>query len=252
MAWDFNKKFEVRDLRNGDWLWVNQTVVSDPRLTPGDYKVYSGLACFVNQTRKEQLVYPNVNTIAEKVILSPRQVKLSTKRLEDFGYIKKIKNQEGNRTIYALLKVVNKSSAESALVQKTAESSADFSKSGADATHESSPNKSINKNINNNSLVSPKRANSCPLLLKEKFPTLIARYPGGHKECVEYIDSEATDRGHKFINYPKQIAFVHKILKAGFDFTDIDTAIKEISSNVFFKDKGWDFSTVASFLERKN
>lgn len=91
---------------------------------------------------------------------------------------------------------------------------------------------------------------SCPLLQKT-YPALVAKYPGGHNECVEFIAAVEEEKGHKFINLPKQFGIVHRILRAGFDFEDMNKALDEIKKNNFYQDKGWDFATVAQWLERK-
>jgi len=96
-----------------------------------------------------------------------------------------------------------------------------------------------------------KENTGCPLLLKEKYPVLTQKYPGGHNECVEFISAVEEEKGHKFINLPKQFGVVHRILRAGFDFEDMNKALDEIKKNNFYQDKGWDFATVAQWLERK-
>lgn len=113
--------------------------------------------------------------------------------------------------------------------------------------------------INNTSEAIPrqiKKANKkentgCPLLLREKYPSLAEKYPGGHGECVEFISTVEEEKGHKFINLPKQFGIVHRILRAGFDFDDMNKALDEIKKNNFYQDKGWDFATVAQWLEKK-
>lgn len=96
-----------------------------------------------------------------------------------------------------------------------------------------------------------KENTGCPLLLKEKYPGLTEKYPGGHNECVEFIAAVEEEKGHKFINLPKQFGTVHRILRAGFDFEDMNRAINAIQKNNFYQDKGWDFATVAQWLEKK-
>lgn len=150
MAYNFDKELEIRDLRNGDWLWVQKIILEDKKLTPADYRVYSGLASFINEKRHDQTVYPSVNEISKRTTLSSRQIKLSTKKLEKLGYIKKLTGQEGNRTVYVLLKVSSAKSAPPEVVQNLHQSSAKFSKSGANDRHELGSNKNKNKNINNN------------------------------------------------------------------------------------------------------
>lgn len=96
-----------------------------------------------------------------------------------------------------------------------------------------------------------KEGSRCPLLLKEKYPSLAEKYTGGHNECVEFIAAVEEEKGHKFINLPKQFGIVHRILRAGFDFNDMNRALDAIQKNNFYQDKGWDFATVAQWLERK-
>lgn len=95
-----------------------------------------------------------------------------------------------------------------------------------------------------------KENTGCPLLLKEKYPNLANKYPGGHSECVEFISAVEEEKGHKFINIPKQFGIVHRILRAGFDFNDMNRALDAIQKNNFYQDKGWDFATVAQWLEK--
>lgn len=90
----------------------------------------------------------------------------------------------------------------------------------------------------------------CPLTEKGN-EELKAQYPKGHQECTEFIDSVASSKGHKFVNYPKQLRFVHQCLRSGFTFDDMDKAIGKIEKDKFYVEKGWDFANVASHLERK-
>jgi len=240
MSYNFDIELEIRDLRNGDWFWVNQVVLEDKNLTPADNKVYSGLACFVGQGKKGQMVFPSINTIASKIQLSPRQIKLSTKNLENHGYIKRVPRQIGNRTAYVLLKV---SSAKSALAERvgqiTTESSADFSKSGANATHELGSNNLIN-NIKNNNSELPKgtRINTCSN--KEE----------GHKGCIEFIDSLQKERNTKFPTYAKQINALHKLLASGYNFESINTQIDRMEKDRFWKSRGFDLMNVVNEIAK--
>lgn len=86
---------------------------------------------------------------------------------------------------------------------------------------------------------------SCPLLngspLKEK-------YPNGHNECSEYIQSVEDRRGFKFINKAKQFMFIHKILKAGFGFDAMNKSIRAMERK--YEKGAWDFSNMANWLEK--
>lgn len=92
----------------------------------------------------------------------------------------------------------------------------------------------------------------CPLLLPEKYPRLVEKYPNGHAECIEFIGSiqDAYRNGRKFINYAKQFQALHKILRAGYDFKEINACIDKMDKNSFWKEKGWDFTNVANVVEK--
>lgn len=90
-----------------------------------------------------------------------------------------------------------------------------------------------------------KKQPSCPLLngspLKEK-------YPGGHTECVEYYLSVEKRRGNKFINQPKQFHCLHKILKAGYGFDEMNKTFPKIEKKYGWGN--WDFGTLTNWLEK--
>lgn len=93
----------------------------------------------------------------------------------------------------------------------------------------------------------PHQTMRCPL---EENSPLKTKYPNGHKECIEFIDSVASLKGHKFTNYQKQIGVLHKMLRAERDFEAIAKAAKKIKTDEFYVDKGWDLATVAAQLDR--
>ena len=102
--------------------------------------------------------------------------------------------------------------------------------------------------------VPTKRVSRCPLEEPGKdahLLALVSQNPNGHRECLEYINSVSEDKGHKFINYPKQILFVHRILRAGFNFDQIDEAVGHLEKDRFYQEKGWDFANLAQYLERR-
>ncbi len=96
------QKFEVRDTRNGDWVWVYKSVVSDPHLTHADVRVYSALASFDSKNHE---IFPSYDTLSELANVSRRKTLESIKNLVLVEYIsvekgggRKISNQ------YILLK----------------------------------------------------------------------------------------------------------------------------------------------------
>lgn len=90
----------------------------------------------------------------------------------------------------------------------------------------------------------------CPLLLKEKYPSLVEKYPNGHQECTEFISSieQEFKNGRKFVNYGKQLGALHKILRAGYTFEQINSCIVKMDETDFWRDKGWDFANVANVI----
>jgi len=100
-------------------------------------------------------------------------------------------------------------------------------------------NKNV-KNVKNNTIPTKRQGRSgCPLVKKS----------GGkrsHKECVSYISSKG-----KFPNFAKQIAHLHKILSVGYDFPEIDSLIEEVENEPFYRERGWDFATLANEMGRR-
>lgn len=89
----------------------------------------------------------------------------------------------------------------------------------------------------------PNRGVPCPLL---SVSSLKEKWPKGHVECAEYVTS------FKFVNKGKQFKFLHSLLRAGFDFPDIDKIIARVEKKPFYKENGWDFATLASEADRSS
>ena len=89
----------------------------------------------------------------------------------------------------------------------------------------------------------PNRGTSCPLLSDS---SLKGKWPRGHVECAEYVTT------FKFVNKGKQFKFLHSLLRAGYDFPDIDKIIARVIKKPFYKDNGWDFATLASEADRSS
>jgi len=148
------KKFEIRDLRNGDWAWVYKAVISDPHLSHADVRVYSVLASFDN---KNDDIFPSYETIAINANVSRRKALESIKRLVDVGYIKIEKG--GGRKLtnrYLLLKrpkgcifcTVSKR------VQKSTQKGAEINTKTVHSVHPINNNIYQDNNNNNNLLLS--------------------------------------------------------------------------------------------------
>lgn len=99
---DWNKPFEIRDIRNGEWYWVQKDVLASKDINASDKLVYSALAYFVNN--KTQTSFPSYPTIANLTSLSQRTVYSSIKKLIKFKFIS-TRQKEGRVNYYELLKV---------------------------------------------------------------------------------------------------------------------------------------------------
>jgi len=67
-----------------------------------------------------------------------------------------------------------------------------------------------------------------------------------HKGCIEFIDSFAESRGVKFANYPKQINGLHKLLRAGYTFSQINKQIDVMEKKKFWMSNGFDLMNVVN------
>jgi hypothetical protein len=95
------KSIEIRDTRNGEWHWVNNSVTADPHLTFADKVVYYALCTFAGF--KE--IRPSFETIAECGAASLRVTKKSVKRLIEIGYVSiEVGGGRGLSNVYQLLK----------------------------------------------------------------------------------------------------------------------------------------------------
>lgn len=94
---------KIRDLRNGEWFWVNNAVMRCPHISDADFKVYSVLASFGGMPE----IRPTKVTISQRGNISLRQIKYSVKKLIEVGYVEVA--QGGGRgwaNTYNLLKAV--------------------------------------------------------------------------------------------------------------------------------------------------
>jgi len=117
-----------------------------------------------------------------------------------------------------------------------------FGKRTSESEHTKETNtKTISKEIGGVA----KKQLACPLL---NGSPLREKYGNGHMECVEYLGDVQTQRKQDFINRSKQFSFLHKILRAGYGFDQMDAAIKGIERR--FGPHAWDMATLASWLEK--
>lgn len=96
-------KVKVRDVRNGDWLWINKLVLDHPYLTSSAKVVYSALAYFTNDNQKS---YPSFEKIANLTHLKRITVIKAVKQLKEYHFIEIVKNP-GKTNYYILLKLTD-------------------------------------------------------------------------------------------------------------------------------------------------
>ena len=95
-----NPKIEIRDLREGDWLWTNKAVLFSPYISASDFKVYSGLASYAGN--HDQKSWPSLNTLATKLNVGKSTVIRSLKVLEACKLIQ-VDRRDGTSNLYSLL-----------------------------------------------------------------------------------------------------------------------------------------------------
>jgi hypothetical protein len=95
------QKFEIRDLRNGDWYWIDRSILHSygQKLKASGIAVYNALASFANF--KTQTCFPTQQAIAQLIRLSPRTVRRKVKLMIELGLIK-VERRRGSAIYYLL------------------------------------------------------------------------------------------------------------------------------------------------------
>lgn len=104
MAEEKQLKPKVRDLRNGDWLWMNKLVLEHPYLTSSAKIVYGALAYFADNSN--QKAYPSIEKLGELATLNRSTVMRSIAQLEEYYFIR-VERKEGRVNRYILLKLTD-------------------------------------------------------------------------------------------------------------------------------------------------
>ena len=102
MPYNWDAPFEIRDIRNGEWYWVQREVLSSKEINASDKLVYSALAYFAHN--KTQECFPSYTKICELVNLHKNTVIKAIKALIEYGFISK-KKEKGRSNYYELLKI---------------------------------------------------------------------------------------------------------------------------------------------------
>jgi biotin operon repressor len=86
-------KFDVRDTRNSNWLWMRRELVREHGDELGVYgiAVYTALASFADDS---STAYPSIQSVADMVDCSPNKVRDSIRALRDLGWIGYVQRQE--------------------------------------------------------------------------------------------------------------------------------------------------------------
>lgn len=227
MAINYDAPIEIRDARNGSWFWIHTHVWRDKRLSMLDKMVYGTIASYVNNG---QSAFPSTAKISVDCERSKRHIYRSLKNLEKHKYLS-IERISGKPNIYTLLKtipVTPMSLPSDTHVTTTSDTTAPLTIS--------------NITISNNYIPLSKKAGSvgCPLG-KEK-----------HFLCIDFLNRLAKMKNlpTTWINFSKQVSFLHKLLRVGYTFDVIREIAVELDKDTFMWDK-WDIGTIASRIERK-
>ncbi len=97
------QRFEIRDLRNGDWYWIHKAVIGEYAQKVGavGILVYSFLASLADSN---QSCFPSQKYIAHKLGYSRATINRALRRLENSGLIR-IEKRSRYHCSYLLLKV---------------------------------------------------------------------------------------------------------------------------------------------------
>jgi len=91
-------------------------------------------------------------------------------------------------------------------------------------------------------------------MVKSKFKREKKKCPLGenHKECIAFLQELARLKNLEsgWLNFPKQLGFLHKLLRSGYQFEEIRKIAQELDADKFMWDK-WDLATIVSRIEKK-
>lgn len=95
-------KIKVRDLRNGDWYWINKVLIDEhgEKIKPIGIAIYNCLAAHANQ---EGFCFPSHKHIANKIGASISSVQRGIRQLIKLNLIRKGRQRYHN--LYYLLKL---------------------------------------------------------------------------------------------------------------------------------------------------
>lgn len=94
--------FEIRDLRQADWVWTNKAVLFHTNVDASAYKVYCGISSYAGN--EDQRAFPGIQTLADRLHLGRNTVMRALETLEAEGLLR-IEKEKGLHNIYYLLSV---------------------------------------------------------------------------------------------------------------------------------------------------
>jgi hypothetical protein len=95
-----SQTFEVRDLRQQDWVWTSKTFLFHPQVDEKMYKVYCGLAAYADNTTQQS--YPGIDTLRDKLHMGRSTIIRAISLLEKMNFIE-VERKLGEHNIYTLL-----------------------------------------------------------------------------------------------------------------------------------------------------
>ncbi|MDD5449652.1 MAG: helix-turn-helix domain-containing protein [Candidatus Omnitrophica bacterium] len=100
----FNEKIDIRDLRDGKFLWIANAALKllSEETDPIAVEVYSWLCYYANV--KAQDCFPSISRLAGHCALAKRTIIRALKRLEDIKAIS-IEKKKGKPNVYKLLTI---------------------------------------------------------------------------------------------------------------------------------------------------
>lgn len=130
-----DKKVEIRELKNGDWYWINKAVISHtPKVRAIGIAVYNLLASLAS---RNQSCFPSQKYIAESLGYSRTTINKTLKLLEENGLIR-IEKRTRYHCVYQLFKVRCKT-------EETQKST----RGNSEVNHREPNNNKLTRNINN-------------------------------------------------------------------------------------------------------
>ena len=99
-------KIEVRDMRNGNWLWIHKFIVDSRVLSVYHKQVYQALCYFSNNENQD--CFPSHQTLAGIANVSEPTIRKYLNEIEEFGLIKIVRGGKGAKdTNHYLLKRIS-------------------------------------------------------------------------------------------------------------------------------------------------